>query len=215
MPARRVCAFIDGFNFYHAVKDLGANHLKWVDLWSLCQKFAPEPDNELIRVYYFSAYATWMLDSYRRHVEFVKANRARGVTDILGRFKQKSLTCKLCGREYPSHEEKESDVNLALHLFRSAAHDEYDRALLVTRDSDILPSVRLVRSEYPDKDIRLLAPPGKEYNMALVEAAGGLDHARRIKASHLEQSLLPQQVLDAEGRLAATRPLAYDPPPRT
>ena len=36
---RRAVAFIDGFNLYHAICALEANHLKWVDLWALFYYF--------------------------------------------------------------------------------------------------------------------------------------------------------------------------------
>ena len=36
----RVIAFVDGFNLYHAVHDTGQDHLKWVNLKSLCTEFA-------------------------------------------------------------------------------------------------------------------------------------------------------------------------------
>lgn len=43
----RVAAFIDGFNFYHAIDDAGHHHFKWVNLRALCQQFAPKPQFEL------------------------------------------------------------------------------------------------------------------------------------------------------------------------
>ena len=66
----RIIAYIDGFNLYHAIDDIGKPdprkpnatakrrpHLKWLNLWSLCESIAG--DNEtVIEVNYFSAYAT-------------------------------------------------------------------------------------------------------------------------------------------------------------
>ena len=79
-------AFIDGFNLYHAIHDLRQDHLKWVDLRKLCREFAPSPEHELEDVFYFSAFATWRPDAYRRHREYVKALEASGVTPIMGRI---------------------------------------------------------------------------------------------------------------------------------
>ena len=39
----RVIGFIDGFNLYHAIDDLGQAHLKWVDLPKVCEIFCPPP----------------------------------------------------------------------------------------------------------------------------------------------------------------------------
>ena len=51
----RVSVFVDGFNFYHAVDDLGKHHLKWVNLRTLCEQFAPRGQYTLNHIYYFSA----------------------------------------------------------------------------------------------------------------------------------------------------------------
>ena len=210
MSPKSVSAFIDGFNFYHAVVKLGKNHLKWVNLWSLCKEFVPGPEFVLRRVYYFSAYATWLQASFRRHVHFVKALRASGITTIMGEFKEKELHCKICNRNYPSHEEKESDVNLALHLFKGAVRDEYDRALLITCDGDLIPAVQMVRELYPTKEIRLITPPGRKSNKALLRAAGCKESL--MKVLHLERNLLPREILDDTGSVVAVRPAEYDPP---
>jgi hypothetical protein len=72
----RVSCYVDGFNLYHAVDDLQKPHLKWLDLRalaaSLCRK-----DEQLVKVAYFSAYATWLPASYARHREYVAARANR------------------------------------------------------------------------------------------------------------------------------------------
>jgi hypothetical protein len=40
----RVACFIDGFNLFHAIKNLGRNELKWVNLWKLMECFI-DPKN--------------------------------------------------------------------------------------------------------------------------------------------------------------------------
>lgn len=112
----RVTAFVDGFNLYHALDDLGQHHLKWLNLRALCQHFAPQPQFQLDAIYYFSAYATWRVRAYRRHRGYVTALRAVGVTPILGRFKIKNRQCRRCGTSWQDHEEKETDVKMALRL---------------------------------------------------------------------------------------------------
>lgn len=208
----RVAAFIDGFNFYHAIEETGQHHYKWVDLHALCAQFAPAPQFDLTHVFYFSAYATWRPEAYARHRAYIKALRSVGVTPILGKFKEKFRTCRNCGKRWTDHEEKETDVNIALHLVTAAFQDLYDRALLVTGDSDICPAVRLVRKEFPAKQVRIIAPVGRSYSMDLVAAVGGLEFARHMKPIHVERTLLPEHVRDAQGNVVATRPAKYAPP---
>ena len=51
----RVVGFIDGFNLYHALHELGNPHLKWVNLLQLVRAFAAQPYQRVVRVFYFSA----------------------------------------------------------------------------------------------------------------------------------------------------------------
>ncbi len=210
----RVSAFIDGFNLYHSLDGPGRHHLKWLDLRRLCLAFAPPPQQTLGSVYYFSAYATWRPDAYARHRAFVAALKASGVEPVMGVFKEKDRSCRTCGSAWKDHEEKETDVNIALYLLRDAQQDRFDRAIIVSGDSDLAPAVRMVLSLYPDKSIRILAPYGRRYSMDLVNAAGGLEHARQMKLIHVERSLLPRRVLGLDGTIVATRPEKYSPPVR-
>lgn len=208
----RVSAYIDGFNLYHALEDLKKHHLKWLDLRRLCEVYAPKPDHELTTVYYFSAFATWRPDAFSRHQAFVHALEASGVEAILGRFKEKDRICRKCGSAWKDHEEKQTDVSIALHLLRDAYEDKYDRALLVSGDSDLAPAVRMVKQRFPHKEIRVVAPLGRPFSMDLVTAAGPTTEARKMKFIHLERSLLGPEVRDTSGVIVARRPSKYDPP---
>jgi uncharacterized LabA/DUF88 family protein len=217
MTAQRVTAYIDGFNLYHAIHELTTpkrsfSHLKWLNLWELARSFAPEPDFSLTDVYYFSAYATWRPDAYKRHRAYVRALTAIGVTPILGNFKRKDRECFRCANKWRAPEEKETDVNIALHLLRGAYQDRFDRALLISADSDLAPAIRMVREETPLKDIRVVLPIGLSLSGELSRAAAGKKRCARVKQVHLERSLLPQQVRDDKGSIVATRPTEYDPP---
>ena len=79
MVKKRVSVYVDGFNLYHAIKELciegcKQEHLKWVNLWDLSEKLVGE-DEEVTVVKYFSAYAKWLDDNYRRHQVYVKFYR--------------------------------------------------------------------------------------------------------------------------------------------
>ena len=146
----RVIFFIDGFNLYHAIKSLQANHLKWLDLKTLCQNFAPSPQFTIENIHYFSAYATWLLGAFHRHKIYLQALRSTGVVPVLGKFKKKDSGCKQCGSTWKSHEEKETDVNIALHILDQAYRNKFDRAIIISADSDFSPAVKLVRKRFPE-----------------------------------------------------------------
>ncbi len=45
------------------------------------------------------------------------------------------------------YKEKGVDVRIALDLFRLAIEDSYDKAILISSDSDLLPAVRMVQAK--------------------------------------------------------------------
>ncbi|MDB6179674.1 NYN domain-containing protein [Paracoccus sp. Z330] len=201
MAVRRVSVYIDGFNLYHALDDLGENHLKWLDLWAVSATLVRK--NEVVTaVKYFSAYATWMQPSYRRHQRYVAALQSRGVEFIEGRFKEKPMQCKSCGVRYNAHEEKETDVNIGVHLMADGLQNRFDRALVISADTDLNEAVRLTRAEATGKQIDIVAPPKRKgrNSTALFEMTVG-----RVRSS-----LLPAE-LEVDGK-TITRPTEYDPP---
>jgi NYN domain len=212
---KRVHALVDGFNLYHAIHNLRIqgdnNHLKWVNLRMLIEHYVPASDFSLQAVKYFSAFATWKPDQHRRHRIFVAANQAVGVDVVMGRFKEKDRRCLRCNHSWVAHEEKETDVNIAIHALMGAFKDEYDMLLLVSADSDLSPAVRMVRAE-TGKTIRLVFPIGLRRSNELIDAAGGGNATREMKMIHLGRSLLPRDVRDASGAIVAVRPREYDPP---
>jgi uncharacterized LabA/DUF88 family protein len=209
----RITCFIDGFNIYHAIDSLNASHLKWVDLWALSARFAAQTHQQVKCVYYFSAFATWLPGSYARHRAYVAALKARGVIPVMGRFKEKDRFCRICNSHWKAHEEKETDVNLALYLLNEARKDTYDHAFLLSNDSDLVPAVKMLRAEFPQKRVRILTPPGKKTSKDLVNAAGGMKFVRTVKKVDLSKFLLPPSICDADGK-TITRPVEYDPSSR-
>ena len=111
----RIISYIDGFNLYHAIDNLKRPALKWLDLWSLTNSLARSGET-VSEVNYFSAYATWRPDAYKRHIEYVKALEHAGVKCIMGHFKSKNRTCLSCGATWTQHEEKETDVHIAARI---------------------------------------------------------------------------------------------------
>jgi uncharacterized LabA/DUF88 family protein len=209
MSKIRVACFIDGFNVYHAIDELRAEHLKWVNLRSLMECFIDPAAHEIVSVFYFTAHAEWLIDPCARHKEYVNALRHYGVTPVLGSFKDKPARCNGCGATWTAHEEKQSDVNIAVYMLGEAARDQFDQAFLVTRDSDLVPAVRLVRELYPEKRVKVIAPPGRRHSKELWAAS---THRAAIQRVHVERCLMPEEVCDASGTVIARRPSKYDPP---
>ena len=198
---KRTFVYVDGYNLYHAIKDLGKNHLKWVSLWDMSQKLLKE-DQKLVAVKYFSSYAKWIEESYRRHQKYVAALEANGVTFIEGRFKRNPSECLVCKNKYLKPEEKETDVNIASHLIADGLKDRYDCAIVISADTDLNGAVKIARKETKSKLIELLAPPGRQKRNSKTSFA--------ISENTIEESLLPKEI-QTKGE-PITRPEEYDPP---
>ncbi len=125
----------------------------------------------------------------------------------MGHFKNKARKCRSCKATWTAHEEKTSDVNIAIQLVHRAYRDEYDVALVMTADSDLCPAIDLVAVNFPDKDIVVVTPPGR-YNIAR-EIRAKVE-VKKIKEKHLVNNLLPKDVYD-NGVLVASRPSKYAP----
>lgn len=204
----RIIAYIDGFNLYHAIDSLGKPHLKWLDLWALAQSLARA--GEIIEaVNYFSAFATWLPAEHLRHREYVKALEHKGVTCLLGHFKSKTRTCKQCGASWVQHEEKETDVHIASRLVADAYENRFDRAVLITADSDLAPALNIIKAAFPKKELFVVAPPGR-YNHAR-----SLNIKLEITPGRLAKCLLPETALNSAGAPLFQRPKSYAPPRTT
>jgi uncharacterized LabA/DUF88 family protein len=173
----RVAFVVDGFNVFHSLLEAQATlgrQVKWLHLRSLCEAYARRSvfgqDSSLHSVTYFSAYATFLASSKPRaldsHRHYVRALRATGVEVILGRFKARWRRCSICGKAYVTHEEKETDVAIAVWIVELAISGDCDSIVVVTGDTDILPAMRAARRLAPDKQL-CVASPFRRYNREL------------------------------------------------
>ena len=210
----RIYGYIDGFNIYHAIDDAnravrGAkSHLKWLNLFSLMKEFTDPNVHTVDAVKFFTAYPTWNAEKTVRHKNYTAALEHAGVTIIEGQFKAKTCFCKNCRTDYRAREEKESDVNIAMHLINDAHLDLFDQAFLVTNDSDLLGPVRLLRNTFANKKIKVIAPPFRRHSKELWAAA---DKRGQILEEHIERNLLPESARDTNDNLLFQRPEEYRP----
>jgi hypothetical protein len=200
-----VCVYIDGFNLYHALTRFGDNKVKWLDLNALSHRLISPKSEKVQGIFYFSAFAHWLPHKVARHEMYVKALEARGVTCILGHFKNKDRKCNSCGATWIAHEEKETDVSIGINLVNDAYKQRYEKAYLVTRDSDLMPAVRMVRAEFPTKQIVAVAPPLMGHSNDLIAVCNS---KQKISPDQVRACLLPEKLQHSDGTIVI-RPLEY------
>ncbi len=70
-PKKRVVAYVDGFNMYHAIENHLPEHFKWLDYRKLVQSLLG-PDEALKQVILFTAYPEWDSTKLARHKNYLK-----------------------------------------------------------------------------------------------------------------------------------------------
>ena len=198
-PSYRTIVYVDGFNFYYG--EVRGTPWKWLDPPALFQKLLG-PQNALIGVKYFTARVQPSPRDPNVNVRqdtYLRALRAHCplVELHFGHFLRHSVSMEHVNPPPPSvqvwkNEEKGSDVNLALHVLNDAWLDAYDCAVIVSNDSDLAESLRLVKSRHR-KLIGLVTPgaPARKTSRQLRQYA---DFVKPIRSWMLRTSQLPDPI---------------------
>ena len=172
-----VNAYIDGFNLYHAIHRLNDPRLKWYNIKILVQRYLQSKDS-LRNIYFYTAKPEHCNERVQeRFLKYTKALQEIGINIVLGKFKRKEKNLNItkiftkrfsAGKEekkflspqtlnsnckyfYLGHEEKETDVNIALDLIDHAHQNICDKFVLVTGDSDLKPAVNRILKNFSKK----------------------------------------------------------------
>ena len=97
-------------------------------------------------------------------------------------------------------------MDIAVHLVADALRGQFDRAIIISADSDLAPAIKTVRALAPRKRLMVAAPPGRFGH------ARDLDPKLEIMPGRLGRCLLPPEITLPAGR-KITRPPSYDPAP--
>lgn len=200
----RTYIYIDGFNFYYgAVKD---TPYKWLDLKELFENLL-DSSHQIISIKYFTAIVTGKIDPDQpiRQKTYLRALKKYipEVSIYYGEFLSHNVFKPLA---YPINknlfgkiikfvkiiktEEKGSDVNLAVHLLNDAWLNLYDCAVIVSNDSDLAESLKLVKAEHKKK-IGLITPGKIHPSRELLKYS---DFTKRVRKGVLAASQLPDPI---------------------
>ena len=186
---KRVIALVDGFNLYHAIDDyVKRNELKWVDIISLTSAFL-SPGEKLRMAFFYTALNPWNNEKRARQQALMDVYQDQGVTVVKGIFKLQDHRCGAdCKKTFQNYGEKETDINIALAMARIAHEKMAEKIILVTGDSDQLPSVRYAKIINPDMLIKVVIPPFRRAEDLKIAC----DENATIAVSHLERHRLPE-----------------------
>jgi len=195
----KINIYIDGFNLYYG--SLKGTPYNWLDLRKMCKQIFPKDEINQIK-YFIARVAARPHDPNQpiRQETYFRALRTIDNLEIIeGRFLTKPV-------EMPSQsnprkmlkviktEEKGSDVNLGVHMLRDGYNREYELAVMITNDSDLLEPMRIVQEE-----LKLpvgIVNPQKRVSFHLKQDAHFIKH---IRPSILKTCQFPSRLKDDVG----------------
>jgi hypothetical protein len=206
--------YIDGFNLYYGI--VRKRSLHWLDLELFSERLnLGQPVEKII-------YCTAMVSGTRddphkpdRQYAYLEALRlaCQSVEIVLGSFTKHAKLQPLagcdnaptCAIEVWVRNEKGSDVNLATRLVHDAHAGRFDKAIVVSGDSDLVEPVRVVVREI-GKTVWVRNPYWRDSK----ELQAVASDYRTIRPSVLATCQFPDPVTD--GVKIITKPLAWSTP---
>jgi uncharacterized LabA/DUF88 family protein len=166
----RVTIYIDGFNFYYALKRSKLSNpvwkqYYWIDFVKLFSQFLGK-EQVLEKVVYFTATPLSSQKSSRQGTLFNANKLINGsrFEVVRGKYYDKQIICPACKYSFSKPEEKRTDVNISVRMMGDCSLDNTDVLVLVTSDSDLVPPVEFIQQHYPNKTVKVYFPPNSFCN---------------------------------------------------
>lgn len=160
----RVSVYVDGFNLYYGLRSQKwGRKVKWLDVGKLAANLIQPSNQALAETHYFTSRISGPPDRAKRQTIYLEALEAVGsCVSHYGHFLSKQVECSKCGHKYTTAEEKMTDINIAIQMLSDAMDDRYDKAILVSGDSDMAPIVEKVTQPPIGKLVVVAFPPKRE-----------------------------------------------------
>lgn len=208
--------YIDGLNLYYGLaKPLDC---KWVDIQTYFEKFFSSEDVQ--RIYFCEALVSG--PNRANQLEYFRALSTLPKVEILqGKMKKKERTCYVRGcsgygvSRFDDNEEKHTDVAIAITMVRDALEGTYEKQVLVSADTDLLPAVKMVRQRRPGIRVHLFIP-----SLDMKRILGAESVGREVFRSHRPNAELfvncqfPSRLSDDSG-VFINRPATWREAPKT
>ncbi|GGF15540.1 hypothetical protein GCM10011399_06670 [Subtercola lobariae] len=162
LPSKAI-AYVDGFNLYNGIHDAFQHRYLWLDLVKLLENLRPA--NDLVTVKYFTSTLLDEPDAQGRQAEYIGALEAKypgRIEVVMGRYQRKKMVCKVCGVQWTSYEEKETDVNIAVEIVSDALAGKAQSLYVISADSDLTPAIKLIQRHQPTVFAMAFFPPRRK-----------------------------------------------------
>jgi len=190
----RVAVYVDGFNLYFGMLEGGFSNCKWLNICKLVESTLTGIQ-QLVEIKYFTSRVTNNPSKQRRQTLYLEALETTGIKIVYGLYKSKDVECNNCGHIWQISNEKMTDVNIATHLLIDAFKDNYDTAILISGDSDLVPPIKSVQNNFPTKSVSVLFPPSRHNNTVAAVAKGSMILGRK----KLNDNQFPNEIIKPDG----------------
>ena len=191
---QQVIVYVDGYNFYYGLRNGGVKWKRfyWLDIVKFFERMML-PNQELVEVNYYSARPLDDQQAADNQDVLFSANLLNPKFKLhLGRYKKKKFKCQNCGFKNKTYEEKESDVRVATGMLVDMYNKRCDITIVVSADSDMIPSVEIIKQAAPEHPVHVFVPPTQK-SFALASKCDHVVWLGHYRARFV-QSVLPENV---------------------
>jgi uncharacterized LabA/DUF88 family protein len=190
----RVIVYVDGFNLYFGMLEANLSKCKWLDLDLLVRNLI-KPSQELIGIKYFTSRVSNNPEKQKRQTKYIEALQTKNIKIFYGHYQSGQVECNRCGNIWATYNEKMTDVNIATQMIIDAYQDNYDMAMLISGDSDLVPPIKIIHKNFPGKRIFVAFPPKRHNSSVALVSKGSMVIGRK----KLIDSQLPNEVQKDDG----------------
>jgi len=189
-----IIVYIDGFNLYFGMKQAGFDNFKWLNIRALSESLL-KPEQEIVGIKYFTSRVSNNPDKQKRQSTYIEALETVGIKIYYGHYQRDAIECRRCNNVRANYNEKMTDVNIATQMLVDAYQDNYDMAMLLSGDSDLVPPIKAIHDIFKLKRVFVAFPPKRYNNSVAFVAKGSMIIGRKKLMDHQ----FPQEVIKPDG----------------
>jgi uncharacterized LabA/DUF88 family protein len=153
------------------MREAGLDNCRWLNLEKMVSKLL-QPNQILKEIKYFTSRVSNNPDKQKRQSTYIDALESTKIKILYGNYQDGSEECRRCGHIWRTAKEKMTDVNIATSMIVDAFNDLFDMALLISGDSDLVPPIKAVHTNFNKKRVVIAFPP-KRHNASMALVAKG------------------------------------------
>jgi len=204
MPKLTTNVYIDGFNLYRGC--VKGTPYRWLNLSKLCTMLLP--GHQINRIRYFTALVQptpFSPQKLQHQLTYIRALKTiPNLTDHYGQFRTHTVRRPLASPppgsprfvEILDRKEKGSDVNLATYMLVDGFKKEYEMAVVISNDSDLVEPIKLLQSELGLR-VGVIHP----HVNVVHELRDAAEFYRHIRERAIKNCQFPNTLTDTDGTI--------------